>query len=81
MCHWSQEWAEELASRDELAHREDAPGQPSYGENVFMIYHPGRTVTAQEVVDYWYKEGERHPFLEEPTNTESGQSPLSTTST
>jgi hypothetical protein len=57
-----------LAKDDKLAHRPDC----DYGENVFMVLHPGKKVTAAEVVGHWYKEIEKHTFLVEPPDTSSG---------
>ncbi|XP_043220693.1 protein PRY1-like [Amphibalanus amphitrite] len=64
MCKYSQQWADTIAEKDKMEHRQDK----KYGENIFCVWSddPKFKVNGREAVESWYSEIKDHKFDVEP---------------
>ncbi|CAG9804966.1 unnamed protein product [Chironomus riparius] len=70
LCSYAQEWAEHLASKSVMQHR----NQQKYGENIYYFFStdPNHVVEGKDPVDSWYEEIKQHKFGMEPKTTGTG---------
>ncbi|KAL7033023.1 hypothetical protein ACKWTF_007462 [Chironomus riparius] len=74
LCVSAQEWANHLASRNELYY---CPQRVfNFGQNIFCCVEASLGVTGQEVASYWYSSIKRYDFCKKPqllhTNVNAG---------